>query len=105
MPLRCSRARWVPALAMLVVQLSCGGGGGDKCPVSAPNCNGGTTGNTPTVNSVSISGAPSSIAVNGSATLTATVSVSNGASQAVTWSSSNTAIVTVTANGSSASLT
>lgn len=50
---------------------------------------------TPTVNSVTVSPSTLSLAVNGTSTLTATVSVSNGAAQTVTWTSNNTSVATV----------
>src|SRR5262245_41092996 len=80
------------AVAAVLLQLSCGGGGSEKCPVTTPNCSPG--GNTPTVVSVTLSGAPTgNMTINQTATVTATVAVTNGASQAVNWSSSNTIAV------------
>jgi len=54
---------------------------------------------------VTISGAPSTLGVSQTATLTATVAVTNGASQAVTWSSSNSNVLGVLSNGNSAVVT
>src|SRR5262245_2328831 len=94
-----SRVSRLTLTAALVLQ-ACGGGG-DKCPVSAPNCGANPGGNTPTVVSVTLSGAPGTLSIGQTASLTATVAVTNGASQAVNWSSSNTSVASVNANGNS----
>ena len=92
------RARAIAAAFVLAIQAACGGS--DKgCPVSSPGCV-----NTPTVVSVAISGT-FVLTVGQTATLTATVEVTNGASQAVTWSSSNSNVVGILSNGNSAVVT
>lgn len=58
-----------------------------------------------TVTSVAITGAPASLAVTRTATLTATAVVTNGAASAVTWSTSSAAIATVAATGNTATVT
>ena len=93
------RARAIAAAFVFAIQAACGGG--DKgCAVSSPSCV-----NNPTVVSVTISGAPSTLGVSQTATLTASVVVTNGASQNVTWSSSNSNVLGVLSNGNSAVVT
>src|SRR5438067_1999402 len=69
------------AIAIAALQVSCGDSG-SKCPVSAPNCNTPAP-TTPTVVSVTISGAPASMTISQTAQLTATVAVTSGAGVAV----------------------
>ena len=61
----------------------------------------GSGGNTPTVNSVSVSPSTLNLDLNGNTTgnLTATVNVSNGAAQTVNWTSSNANVATVSSSG------
>jgi hypothetical protein len=58
-----------------------------------------------TVTAVSITGAPASMAVTRTATLTAAVTVTNSAAQTVTWSSSNAAVASVAGSGNTATVT
>ena len=61
----------------------------------------GNAGDTPKVNSVTVSPANLELDLNGTTTgtLTATVNVSNNAPQTVNWSSSNTSVATVSSSG------
>lgn len=57
--------------------------------------------NTPTVNSVEVNPSSKGLVVGEEATLSASVSVTNGADTTVTWSSNNTGVVTVDPNSGS----
>src|ERR1043166_552543 len=82
-------------LVILLASLdACGGAG---CPLSDPNCTGGSTGGSGgAVQSVTIVGAPTSLVLGQTAQLTASVSVTGGASQGVSWSSDKPNIISVT---------
>src|SRR5262249_432601 len=94
------RARLITAALVFALQAACGGGSDNNCPVSSPGCVG-----TPTVVSVSISGAPNALSVGQSATVSATVVVTNGALRDVTWSSSNRNVLGVLSDGNNAVVT
>ena len=88
-------ARWA-ALATLLATNVCSEVS-VPCP-EGPNCAHGT------INSVVILGAPATMTVNQTASISASVNVTGNISTAVTWSSSNSSVFTLSASGNSAIL-